>query len=107
MECRTTESEPLLEHVKLAKDIVARKLHREAAQNQNCSIEEENRGQKNRTPVADLFVRPWIHMCARLPREKKHDQHREKHHVAGQTEEDEEADAMQQFARAASFVPPR
>jgi hypothetical protein len=106
MQGRTTESEPLLEHIELAKDIVARKFHRQAAQNQNRSIQKEDRRQKNWAPVADLLVRPRIHVCACLPREKQHDQHGEKHHVAGETKEDEKADAVQQFAWAASFMPP-
>jgi hypothetical protein len=41
-----------------------------------------------------------------LPREKKHHKHCKKHHVAGKTEEHEEPDAMQQFARTSALIPP-
>jgi hypothetical protein len=41
-----------------------------------------------------------------LSREKEHNQHGKKHHVAGQTEEHKESDAMKQFARTSALIPP-
>jgi hypothetical protein len=41
-----------------------------------------------------------------LSREKEHNQHGKKHHVAGKTEEHKESDAMKQFARTSALIPP-
>src|SRR5208282_5192425 len=57
-------------------------------------------------PVPDLFVRTRIHVCARLPSEKKHHKHGKKHHVACKAEEHKEPNAMKQLARSSALMAP-
>jgi hypothetical protein len=45
-------------------------------------------------------------MHSRLPREEQHHQGGEKHHVAGQCEEDKEPDALEAFTRALVWILP-
>src|SRR5579863_2900908 len=56
-------------------------------------------------PVADLLVGAGIHMGPCLACKKQHHQHGEEHHVAGEAEENKEADAMEQLARSALMPP--
>jgi hypothetical protein len=50
-------------------------------------------------PVADHFVTARIHMHAGLTGKEEYNKSGEEHHVAGEPEENEEADLVQAFTR--------
>jgi hypothetical protein len=100
------ESEPFFEHIDFTKDVLPRDLHREAAEEQDCRIEIENRRKENRAPVADLLVRAWIHVGAGLAGKEERHQNGEEHHVTRKAREEKEADAIEEFARTTVIVLP-
>src|SRR5208282_4854482 len=57
MQRRPSESKPFLEHIEFPEDVVARELHRRAAQKQNGGVQKDDGWQKDGMPVPDLFVR--------------------------------------------------
>ena len=57
-------------------------------------------------PVADHLVTSGIHMHAGLTGEEEDDKGGEEHHVAGEAEEDEEADLVQALTRPAVLTLP-
>jgi hypothetical protein len=85
---------------------MARKLHRQAAQQEHGGVEKDDGWQEDWMPIADLLVGARIHVRASLTGEKKHHKHGKKHHVAGEAEEYKKSNAMQQFARTSALMAP-
>jgi hypothetical protein len=100
------EAKPFFKYVNLAEDILPGNLHREAAEQQNCGIQVEDRRKQNRMPIADLLVSAGVHMGAGLARKEERNKDGEEHHVACESRKEKEANFMKQLARSTAIVLP-
>src|SRR5579859_2189793 len=91
-------AQPFFDDVKLVEDVAAGNLHGQAAEDEYGGVQEKNGWELDWMPVADELGGAHVKVAGALVGEEHDGQGEEEHHVAGEGEEDDQADALEQFS---------